>query len=152
VAFWTDIFTLETWAQAEAKGFRVSGFPSPTTTKGGYSRGMFERVEPDDVLLCYCKGPAVRWVGALRVTGEAFRSDEPVWGLNEAGEVRFPWRFPTEPVVALDPARGVPGAEVARELAILRRLKQWGTYPAAIAQSDPGRGRTPAPRVAAGAP
>lgn len=24
----------------------------------------------------------MRWVGALRVTGEVFRSDEPIWGLE----------------------------------------------------------------------
>jgi hypothetical protein len=128
VSFWTDIFTLETWAQAKSNAFAVSGFPAPTKTKGGYSARMFERVEPGDILLCYCKGPAVRWVGALRVTGEVFRGDEPIWGLDEAGDVRFPWRFPVEPIVALDPAVGVPGQEVARELGVLRRLKQWGTY------------------------
>ena len=128
MAYWTDIFTLETWAQAAARDYRVTGFPAPTQTKGGYSARMFERVEPDDVLLCYCKGPAVRWVGALRVIGEAFRSDEPVWGLAEDGSARYPWRFPTEPIVALDPAVGVPGAEAAKQLVFLSRLKQWGTY------------------------
>jgi hypothetical protein len=128
VVYWTDIFTLETWAQARARDFQVTGFPPPTKTKGGYSARMFERVEPGDILLCYCKGPAMRWVGALRVTGEAFRSDEPVWGLSEDGSARFPWRFPSEPVVVLDPTVGVPGAEAAAELGFLARLKQWGTY------------------------
>lgn len=128
MAYWTDIFTLETWAQAEQREWSVSGFPAPTKTKGGYSQRMFARVEPGDVLLCYCKGPASRWVGALRVTGEAFIGDEPVWGLNEDGDVRFPWRFPIEPVVTLDPANGVPGAEAAVELGFLKRLKQWGTF------------------------
>jgi hypothetical protein len=127
MAFWTDIFTLETWAQAGAHEFRVTGFPPPTPTKGGYSTRMFERVDPGDVLLCYCKAPAARWVGALRVTGEAFRSSEPIWGLNEDGEARFPWRFPVEPVVTLDPVRGIPGAEVAT-LPFLSKYKQWGTY------------------------
>ena len=60
MAYWTDIFTLETWAQAEKKGYSVTGFPAPTKTKGGYSARMFERVSPGDILLCYCKGPAVR--------------------------------------------------------------------------------------------
>lgn len=128
MAYWTDIFTLETWAQAEKHGWRLTGFPAPTKTKGGYSFRMFERVEPLDVLLCYCKGPAARWVGALRVTGEAFIGDEPIWGLDEHGQVRFPWRFPAEPIVTLDPQRGVPGPEAAAQLAILSRLKQWGVY------------------------
>jgi len=128
VSYWTDIFTLETWAQAEAQGFRVSGFPPPTTGKGGYSTGMFERVRPNDIFLCYCKTPAQRWVGALRVTGEVFQSDEPVWGLSETGDPRYPWRFPVEPVVALDPTRGIPAGEVVEQLSFLKRLKRWGTF------------------------
>jgi hypothetical protein len=43
VAYWTDIFTLETWSQAAAREFRVTGFPPPTVGKGGYSVGMCER-------------------------------------------------------------------------------------------------------------
>jgi hypothetical protein len=89
---------------------------------------MFERVRPGDVFLCYCKGPASRWVGALRVTGDVFQSEEPVWGLTAEGQVRYPWRYPVDPVVTVDPVAGIPGNEVARELNVLRRLKQWGTY------------------------
>jgi hypothetical protein len=89
---------------------------------------MFERIAVGDVFLCYCKSPATRWVGALRVTGDTFQSSEPVWGLTENGEARYPWRFPVEPVVALDPSEGIPGAEAASQLGFLSRLKQWGTY------------------------
>lgn len=128
MSYWTDIFTLETWAQAEAQGYRVSGFPPPTPGKGGYSVGMFERVRPGDIFLCYCKTPAQRWVGALRVTGAVFQSGEPVWGLSETGEPRYTWRYPVEPVVALEPTRGIPGARVAEQLQCLSRLKQWGTF------------------------
>lgn len=51
MAFWTDIFTLETWAEAEARGFRVTGFPAPRSGPGGYSERMFERVRVGDILL-----------------------------------------------------------------------------------------------------
>src|SRR6266516_1151430 len=34
VAYWTDIFTLETWAQAGARVFTVTGFPPPNPRKG----------------------------------------------------------------------------------------------------------------------
>lgn len=128
MAFWTDIFTLETWAQAAQHGYKVSGFAAPTKGPGGYSLGMFQRVAPGDIFLCYCKRPAVRWVGALRVTGEVFQGDDPVWGFDETGAVRYPWRFPAEPILALEPQVGVPGAEAAQALEVLRRLKQWGTY------------------------
>lgn len=128
MVYWTDIFTLETWAQAEARHFQVTGFPPPTVGKGGYSVGMFERVQPEDIFLCYCKRPAQRWIGALRVTGDVFQNDDPVWGLSETGEPRYPWRYPVEPIVALDPTLGIPAAEVVDQLGFLKRLKQWGTF------------------------
>ena len=128
MAYWTDIFTLETWGQARATQYSVTGFPAPTAGRGGYSRRMFERVSEGDVLLCYCKAPASRWVGALRVTGPVFQDTEPVWGLTESGEARFPWRFPVEPVAALDPEYGLPGGWVAETVSFLRELRQWGVY------------------------
>lgn len=128
IAYWTDIFTLETWAQAEAQRFSVTGFPAPTTGRGGYSVGMFERVAVGDIFLCYCKTPARRWVGALRVRGAVFQSDEPVWGFAADGTARYPWRFAAEPVVALDPREGVPAEETVRQLGFLRDLKVWYAY------------------------
>jgi hypothetical protein len=128
VSYWTDIFTLETWAQAEQHGWNLSGFPPPTKTRGGYSDRMFGRVRVGDVFLCYCKSPAARWVGALKVNGSMYIDDEPVWGLTEDGTVRFPARFAVEPLVVLNPARGVPGTEAAKALTCLSRLKQWGTF------------------------
>jgi hypothetical protein len=128
VAYWTDIFTLETWAQARSREFAVTGFPAPTRGKGGYSVSMFERVSEGDVFLCYCKAPASRWIGALRVAGEVFQSDEPVWGLTETGDARYPWRYAAEPLVALNPEEGIPGEEVASQLAILKRVTKWYTF------------------------
>lgn len=129
VAYWTDIFTLETWAQAGEREFRITGFPPPTPGSGGYSTGMFERVSDGDVLLCYCKRPAGRWVGALRVLGAVYQSDDPIWGLTESGAPRYPWRFPAEPIIALDPLEGLPGEEAAAEVGFLSRLgRKWGVY------------------------
>ena len=71
---------------------------------------------------------ASRWVGALRVTGEVFQSEEPIWGLTAEGEARYPWRYSADPLVTLNPSKGIPGSEVAQEVAVLKRLKQWGTY------------------------
>lgn len=66
--------------------------------------------------------------GALKVSGGMYIDDEPVWGLTEDGTARFPARFPVEPLVVLDPARGVPGPEAAKALTCLSRLKHWGTF------------------------
>ena len=57
-----------------------------------------------------------------------FLGEDPVWGLDEEGRTRFPWRFPAEPIITLDPQRGVPGAEVAAQLEVLSRLANWGVY------------------------
>ena len=67
-------------------------------------------------------------MGALRVTGEVFQSEEPIWGLTAEGEARYPWRYSADPLVTLNPSKGIPGSEVAQEVAVLKRLKQWGTY------------------------
>jgi hypothetical protein len=121
MAFWTDVFTLETWAQARARAYRVSGFPAPTPGAGGYSPGTFSKVHEGDVFLCYCKKPAARWVGALRVTRSMYMSEEPIWGLDSEGHVRFPARFDVEPIVALDPSTAVDGEEAAGKLECLAR-------------------------------
>ena len=53
MSYWTDIFTLETWAQAEQHGWNVSGFPPPTKARGGYGDRTFGRIRVGDVFLCY---------------------------------------------------------------------------------------------------
>jgi hypothetical protein len=121
MAYWTDVFTLETWAQAKLRGYRVTGFPPPTPGPGGYSDKGFAKVSPGDILLCYCKKPAARWVGALRVLGSAYQSDEPVWGIDREGRPRFPTRFNVEPIVALEPTLGLDGAEAAGKLECLAK-------------------------------
>jgi hypothetical protein len=129
MSYWTDIFTLETWSQAEAVSFGVSGFPAPTRGRGGYSEAMFNRIASGDIFLCYCKRPVQRWLGALRVLEGPFQSARPVWGFDKSGPARFPWRFEVEPVVALAPEYGLPGDVAARELMCLRKLgPKWGVY------------------------
>lgn len=129
MAFWTDIFTLETWAQAKLRDYSVSGFPAPTPGQGGYSQKTFGKVEPGDMLLCYCKKPAARWVGALRVLGNFYMSGEAIWGINADGEVRFPARFDVEPIVVLDPSLGIDGEEAAGKLECLARYgSHWWAF------------------------
>ena len=127
--YWTDIFTETTWRQAAAAGFRVTGFPRPTPGWGGYTNYLLEKVSKDDILLCYCKSPAMAWVGALRVVSTVQLEDEPLWGWTDTGEVRFPSRFRTEPLVALPPSHGVPAKDVLSRLGFLREFgSRWGSY------------------------
>lgn len=112
MSFFTDVFTIETWQQARARSFTVSGFPPPTVTRGGYFQSTFDRVNVGDVLLCYVKAPAKRWVGALRVEGPMYLDDDDdVWGRSEDGLARYPARFKTSPIITLDIDIGLPVEE-----------------------------------------
>jgi hypothetical protein len=71
-AYWFNVFTEETWHEAERIGFSVSGF-----SRTRYS--TVQRLKPGDVLICYLKGLKLL-TGALRVSGNAYLSEEPrIW-------------------------------------------------------------------------
>ena len=129
MAFFTDVFTIETWEQARARGFTVSGFPPPTATKGGYFESTFQRVKAGDVLLCYVKAPAKRWVGALRVEGPMHLDEtDAVWGTDEEGAVRFPARFAVSPIIVRDVDAGVPVEETIGVLSCLDERSWSGLF------------------------
>lgn len=118
--YFTDIFTIETWATVGEHAYGVSGFPPPTPTRGGYSQSTFDAVSVGDVLVCYVKAPAQRWVGALRVESEMFLDYEnPIWGQDDDGQARFPARFRTSPVIALEVESGLPVQETVGVLQCL---------------------------------
>jgi hypothetical protein len=120
VPFFTDVFTIETWEQAKARGFEVSGFPPPTPARGGYFKSTFERVKIGDVLLCYVKAPAKRWVGALRVESAWYLDDaDRVWGVDDEGRARFPARFRVSPILTRDVEFGIPVEETVGVLSCL---------------------------------
>jgi hypothetical protein len=69
-AYWLDLFTGKTWDEFLAAGGMVSGFRE-TRCKTVF------RMRPGDYLLCYMTGIS-RWIGVLEITGEAFKSTEPI--------------------------------------------------------------------------
>jgi hypothetical protein len=127
VRYWTDVFTQETWEAASREGYRITGFPAPHQGFGGYTRPMLQGVQAGDIFVCYCKSPAMSWVGALQATSPVFQDDAPIWGLLPTGDARFPWRFATEPIVILKPSDGVPARSVLENVRFLGRLgPKWG--------------------------
>jgi hypothetical protein len=79
-------------------------------------------VQVGDILACYVKAPAQRWVGALRVDSEMYTDDEDdLWGRDEEGQVRFPARFRTTPIIALPVERGLP---VQETIGVLRCMNE----------------------------
>lgn len=129
MAFFTDVFTVETWEQAKARDFTVSGFPPPTPTKGGYFDSTFRRVKAGDTLLCYVKAPAKRWVGALRVESAMYLDEnDPVWGADDNGTARFPARFRVSPIIVRDVEMGVPVEETIGVISCLQEKKWSGLF------------------------
>jgi hypothetical protein len=124
-AFFIDVFSIDTWEQAKGRGWTLSGYPPPTHTKGGYFQSTFDKVKPGDVLCCYVRAPAKRWVGAVRVVGPMFLDyNDDLWGRDEWGKALFPARFKVEPEIALDVAEGLPVEETIGVLKCLEG-KHW---------------------------
>lgn len=70
----------------------------------------YEKVKPGDRLACYVTG-ARKWVAVLQVESNVFEDNDPVWGFDENGDVAFPIRFRTSPVVAVPLEQGLPADE-----------------------------------------
>lgn len=142
-SYFTDVFTDETWEQAKARSWKISGFPPPTPTKGGYFESTFANVRPGDILCCYVKAPAKRWVGALRVTGPMFLDyEDPVWGADDIGNARFPARFHVEPVITLDVEFGLPVEQTMGVLHCLEGKHFSGLFRRSLTQMPPEDGET----------
>lgn len=125
MAYFTDIFTVETWTAAGERDYGVSGFSPPTPSRGGYFQSTFDAVKIGDVLACYVKAPAKRWVGALRVESAMYLdATDAVWGYDEEGNARYPARFRTTPLLTVPVESGLP---VHETVGVLRCMdeKTW---------------------------
>ncbi len=103
-AYWFDVFTPQTWEEARAHGFAVSGFSESRF-------GTVKKVQPGDVLICYLVGQKL--IGALRVTGEAYLSHEPtIW----KGKNDYPARLPVEPMITLETEQAIDFKQLLPQL------------------------------------
>jgi EVE domain len=78
--YYINLFTPETWAEAAAVDFAVTGF---TARRRNYAK----RIHPGDIFLCYLTGKS-RFVGALEVESDVYIDDTPIWRSQP-----FPTRF-----------------------------------------------------------
>jgi hypothetical protein len=97
--YYIDLFTPETWREAAARDFDVTGFSERR-------RRYANRIVPGDIFLCYLTGKS-RFIGALRATSEVYTDEEPIW----TSQV-FPTRFRCELVVQVPEDRGIHLREV----------------------------------------
>ncbi len=111
--YWLDLFTVQTYDEFRSAGAAVTGFRERQWNR-------CQRIQPGDRLLCYLTGIS-RWVGALTVTGTAYRSEERVWELEV-----FPVRLPVNAEILLPAEYGVPHQVVMPSLH--SPAKAWGGY------------------------
>ncbi|MDQ3648651.1 MAG: EVE domain-containing protein [Actinomycetota bacterium] len=110
---WVLTGSLDNYRTTRERGFRLIGAKERR-------RRLAEQIEPGDHIVLYVTG--VQAFGAIiRVTSEMFEDREPVWPGKPGKRDEYPWRFETEPVVALDEQSFVPAEDLAHELEHVRK-------------------------------
>lgn len=113
MAAYLDLFTPETWNAFLKRGRDVSGFRV-------WGRVIASKIRPDDVFICYLVGLS-RWIGALRVLSNAYEDSAPYFVEQEDP---FVIRFRVEPIVTLEPVRGIPIREIWDKLPMCKGIRQ----------------------------
>ena len=110
---WVLTGSLDNFRVTRERGFRVIG------AKEGRRR-MAEGIEPGDRIVFYVTGLQA-FGGMVRVTGEMYEDREKIWPGKPGKVDAYPWRFETEPELALDEQSFVPAEDVALELEHVRK-------------------------------
>ncbi|MGZ5338774.1 MAG: EVE domain-containing protein [Thermoleophilaceae bacterium] len=110
---WVLTGSLDNFRVTRERGFRVIG------AKEGRRR-MAEGIEPGDRIVFYVTGLQA-FGGMVRVTGEMYEGREKIWPGKPGKVDAYPWRFETEPELALDEQSFVPAEDVALELEHVRK-------------------------------
>lgn len=110
---WVLTGSLDNFRTTREHGFRLIGAKERR-------RRLAEQIEPGDEIVLYVT--VVQAFGAIiRVTSEMFEDREPVWPGKPGKRDDYPWRFETEPVLALDEECFVPAEDLAQELDHVRK-------------------------------
>ncbi len=110
---WVLTGSLDNFRTTREHGFRLIGAKERR-------RLLAEQIEPGDEIVLYVT--VVQAFGAIiRVTSEMFEDREPVWPGKPGKRDDYPWRFETEPVLALDEESFVPAADLAHALEHVRK-------------------------------
>jgi predicted RNA-binding protein len=110
---WILTGSLDNFRATRERGFTVIG------AKEGRRR-LAEQIETGDRIVLYVTG--VQAFGAIvRVTGEMYEDRTKIWPGKPGKADPYPWRFETEPLVALDEDDFLPAVELAGELEHVRK-------------------------------
>jgi len=105
---WVLTGSVENFRATRERGFRLIG------AKEGRRR-MAEQIEPGDEIVFYLT-VVQAFGGIVRVTSEMFEDREKVWPGKPGKVDQYPWRFETEPVLALEEEQFVPAVDLASRL------------------------------------
>jgi len=97
MAAYLDPFTPETWQSFINRGSEVSGFKK-------WTKEIASKIRPGDLFVCYMVGLS-RWIGVLKVLSEPYDESTPYFVDQDDP---FSVRFKVEPIVVLQPIRGIP--------------------------------------------
>lgn len=121
--YWHGLFSVPTWSHFVKKKEKTLGY------RARRERGIKNHMKAGDVIIAYV-GNAMRWVGALRVTGEYFVGrGEMCHGVKG----QFPIRVPVEPIskdgveLILEAEMGVPRDVIVGDLK--KKRNRGGVWP-----------------------
>lgn len=108
VDYWLDLFTLETWEEASARGFKVTGFRPARWS-------LVSKIKPGDLFVCYLTKYS-RFCGILKATSQPYRDEskaKQIWKHDA-----FPCLIDVEPLITLDSLHSIPRDEIISRLSI----------------------------------
>jgi predicted RNA-binding protein len=110
---WILTGSVENFRTTRELGFRLIGAKERR-------RNLAEQIAPGDRIAFYVTG--VQAFGAIvRVLSEMYEDRTKVWPGKPGNPDPYPWRFDTEPLVALDEDDFLPAVELAGELEHVRK-------------------------------
>jgi len=110
--YWLDLFTPETWNEAAAVKFGVTGFRETRWP-------IVRRVEIGDYFVCYLTRVSA-FSGLLEAVSGGYQDSSPIWTSDV-----FPARVKTRPVIALGPTEAVPFDKIVSKF---RSATSWRGY------------------------
>ena len=119
VAYFLDMFTLDTWISFRESGATMTGFPER------HRRLADEQVRKGDIFLCYMTRLS-RWCGILQVEEKVPDDYDPIPDFLSP----YPVRFKVKPIALLDPETAVPTQddEVWKTLTITNQFERGYPY------------------------
>lgn len=99
MAYFLNLFTLETWRAFQNHGSKVSGFTIQQHRRA-------QRIKPGDIFLCYLVGLS-RWCGVLEIVSESYNDNTPIFEKPDPYEVRFK----VKPLIILKQGCSIPMLE-----------------------------------------